>query len=372
MTRPEMDYVQSGINYNFKNLRLLHQAFIRKSYSAEHPEVQNNEVLEFYGDGILDFFVTKQLYERFSKIVNNELISEKNEDELTKLKSIIVSKNSLARCMYNFGFSQYLYLGNSDIQNEVWKTESVNEDLFEALIGAVAADCNWDYSILEKVCKTMLQMETINNYLFVLLEEKSIKLGFGKPIYHPVEYQNDNDMPPFNMYNPYWGISNFESSKNPKTGKCEYEIKIGKKVLKGIANGPLQAKLDAEKNAYHYLCQEEIKQKFQNLDYSNPASTLHELTQKNVIMEVRYEFTEYHDENGNPIWNCKAILEGYGDFSADNASKKQVKQDAAFGLLHYITDTVIETYDKFTENIFYSGECRFWSDEEKAKSKEMF
>ncbi len=104
MTRPEMDYVQSGINYNFKNLRLLHQAFTRKSYSAEHPKDQNNEVLEFYGDGILDFFVTKQLYERFSKIVNNELISEKNEDELTKLKSIIVSKNSLARCMYNFGF----------------------------------------------------------------------------------------------------------------------------------------------------------------------------------------------------------------------------------------------------------------------------
>ena len=89
-------------------------------------------------------------------------------------------------------------------------------------------------------------------------------------------------------------------------------------------------------------------------------------------MEVRYEFNEYHDENGNPIWHCKAILEGYGDFSADNASKKKVKQEAASRLLHYITDTVIETYDKFTENIFYSGECRSWSDEEKEKSKEMF
>ena len=88
MDRPEIDSVQSGINYNFNNLRLLNQAFTRKSYSAEHPEAQDNEVLEFYGDAVLDFFVTKQLYEHFSKIVNNELISEKNEAELTKLKSI--------------------------------------------------------------------------------------------------------------------------------------------------------------------------------------------------------------------------------------------------------------------------------------------
>ena len=85
MTRPDIDFVQSGINYTFKNLQLLEQAFTRKSYSSEHPEVQNNEVLEFYGDEILDFFVTKQLYERFSKIVNKELVSEKNEGEYGKL-----------------------------------------------------------------------------------------------------------------------------------------------------------------------------------------------------------------------------------------------------------------------------------------------
>lgn len=94
------------------------------------------------------------------------------------------------------------------------------------------------------------------------------------------------------------------------------------------------------------LCQEEIKRNFSNLDYENPASTLHELFQKKIIMEVRYEFSEYHDENGNPIWNCKAFLEGYGDFFADNVSKKQAKQDVSLKVLHFITDTVIEKSDK--------------------------
>ena len=104
MNRQDIDFVQSSISYQFKNLQLLEQAFTRKSYSEEHPEVQNNEVLEFYGDEILDFFVTKMMYKRFSRILNNELVSEKNEGELTKLKSILVSKESLARCMYNIGF----------------------------------------------------------------------------------------------------------------------------------------------------------------------------------------------------------------------------------------------------------------------------
>ena len=150
MNRQGIDFVQSSINYQFKNLQLLEQAFTRKSYSEEHPEVQNNEVLEFYGDEILDFFVTKMMYKRFSRILNNELVSEKNEGELTKLKSILVSKESLARCMYNIGFSKFLYLGKSDEKNEVYKSKSVNEDLFEAIIGAVAADCDWNYENLEK------------------------------------------------------------------------------------------------------------------------------------------------------------------------------------------------------------------------------
>ena len=371
MDRLAIDYVQSGIQYQFNNLKLLDQAFTRKSYSAEHPEAQNNEVLEFYGDEILDFFVTKRMYKQFSKITNNELVSEKNEGELTKLKSIIVSKESLARCMHNFGFSKFLYLGKSDEENNVQNSISVNEDLFEAIVGAVAADCNWDYNILEKLCDTMLQFETTNNYLTILVAEKSQALGFGEPEYTPMSYQLQgmNDMPAYNLYNQYLSISEFETPKNPKTGKCEYYINIGGNYFMGIGDGPLQAKLEADKLAYQFLCQEEIKRKFEKIDYDNPASALHELFQKKVIMEVRYEFNEYHDENGNPIWNCKAFLEGYGEFSADNASKKQVKQDASLKLLRHITETKIKKSKKPEPAIFYAGDARFWSDELKEKMK---
>ena len=117
----------------------------------------------------------------------------------------------------------------------------------------------------------------------------------------------------------------------------------------------MQSHICIREMAYQFLCQESIKRKFQNIDYENPVSMLHELFQKKVVMESRYEFNEYHDENGNPVWNCKVLLEGYGAFSADSISKKQAKQEAALKLLQFIVDTKIDTSEKWEPPVFYSG-----------------
>ena len=59
--------IQNSIGYEFKNSRLLEQAFVRKSYSQEHPETISNEVLEFYGDEALDYYVSRAMYDQFSE-----------------------------------------------------------------------------------------------------------------------------------------------------------------------------------------------------------------------------------------------------------------------------------------------------------------
>lgn len=329
MTREDMNFVQGCINYNFKNLLLLEQAFTRKSYANEHPEVEDNEVLEFYGDEVLDFVVTKELYKQFSKIVKNYFVSDKKESELTQLKSLIVSKESLSRCMKSFCFSDFLYLGKSDEQNDVKNSDSVNEDLFEAIIGAVAVDCNWEYSVLEKVCKTMLQMENYNILLEKEVEAKAIALGLGEP-----RYFQEPVMIPFGIF-CFGSLAmprGFEENKR----RCLFYLKGV--LLEGWGDTEFFAKYDAVKQAHQFLCKEEIKRKLEKLDFENPVSTLHELFQKKIIHEVFYDFSEYHDENGNPIWRCKASLEGYEMFCADNASKKYAKQSAALKLLKYITE----------------------------------
>ena len=69
-------------------------------------------------------------------------------------------------------------MGQSDIKNEVQKSASVNEDLFEAIVGAVAVDCDWDFKVIDKVCETMLSMDSMNSYLCILVLEKCHELGF--------------------------------------------------------------------------------------------------------------------------------------------------------------------------------------------------
>ena len=342
-----LQQLEKKLDLEFKNIKLLNNALTHTSYSNEKGKIfDSNERLEFLGDAVLELASSTYLFENFTGLA---------EGELTKIRASIVCQQTLAKLATKLDIGQVLLLGHGE-EMSGGRTRTTNlEDTFEAIIGAVAADCNWDYPLLEKVCKTMLQMETVNNYLTVLVKEKSHALGFGEPVYRAGAYQGYDGNRFNNMFNIPFNPPMGFTSKNPKTGLHEYWVDIGDNKFKGTGDGTFQAKLDADKKAYHFLCQEEIKRNFQNLDFSNPASTLHELIQKKVIMEVRYEFTEYHDENGNPIWNCKAFLEGYGQFSAENISKKQVKQDVSLKLLRFITDTVIEKSDKWEIAVRYSG-----------------
>lgn len=374
MNRENLDYVQSAIGYHFKNIQLLRQAFTRKSYSQEHPEVLNNEVLEFYGDAALDLYITKMMYKKFSKISEGTFISEKNEGELTKFKSGYVSKKTLARCSYNAGFYQFLYLGQSDIKNEVQKSISVNEDLFEAIIGAVVVDCDWDFKVIDKVCETMLSMDSMNSYLPVLLLSKCRELGIKDPIYNPQLRQPTDTtlLRPHNFFEVGIGCQQYQTAPDPETGLYEYGIRINDKFFSGTGVGPFQAKMAAEYKALIYLCHEEIKRKIKKVDYSNPVSQLHEFVQKQIIMEPIYDFSEYHDSDGNPIWRCTVSLEGIPkSFTSEAVSKKEVKQEAALQLLKFFIETEIEESKEWETPVFYVGGARFWSDKKKEEMKKL-
>lgn len=157
--------VQAQIGYTFKNIDLLNQAFTRRSYTEENGG-ENNEVLEFIGDKALDFAVIKILIEKFGAVQSDnppegskEFFCEYTEGELTKLKSRIVQKKTLAQRIEELGFTELLLMGKSDIKNNVLNEKSVKEDLFEAIVGAVTIDCGWDFAIIQSVVEAMLVIE---------------------------------------------------------------------------------------------------------------------------------------------------------------------------------------------------------------------
>lgn len=163
--------VQRKINYEFDNIYLLLQAFTRSSYSTQYGG-ENNEVLEFLGDRILDFYVVKVIADRFgftksqSNYYDEEsdfdeycIIAHKDESDFTELKKEIVSNKTLARRIDKLGFAKYMFMGDSDIDNHVEKQEKVKADLFEAILGAVAIDSNWNPDCLQNAVESMLQID---------------------------------------------------------------------------------------------------------------------------------------------------------------------------------------------------------------------
>ena len=62
------DEIEQLIGYEFDNRLLLRQAFTRKSYTNETHDGDNNEVLEFIGDKVLDLIVVKALSEYYGVI----------------------------------------------------------------------------------------------------------------------------------------------------------------------------------------------------------------------------------------------------------------------------------------------------------------
>lgn len=166
-----LDEVQNKIGYSFENEDLLFQAFTRSSYSTQHGG-ENNEVLEFLGDRVLDFYVVKTIADDFGSLKSeseyydededlNEFCipAHKNEADFTMIKQEIVSNKTLARRIDKLGFAKFMYMGDSDIENHVERQEKVKADLFEAILGAVAVDCDWDPDTLQDVVCNMLEID---------------------------------------------------------------------------------------------------------------------------------------------------------------------------------------------------------------------
>ena len=97
---------------------------------------KNYERLEFLGDSVLQYYVSKFIYEKYP---------EKPEGELTLLRSKLVREESLARFSRELGLGAQIFLGAGEEHNGGRDRNSVLADIFEAFIGAISEDCGIEY-----------------------------------------------------------------------------------------------------------------------------------------------------------------------------------------------------------------------------------
>lgn len=124
--------IEQQIGYRFKNVELLKTAFVHTSYAYDN-KVQSNEKLEFLGDAILEFVVSEYLYKNYPKL---------KEGEMTKVRAQVVCEDSLHEVAVKHNFSDFLYMGKSELHVHGNKRPAVLADSVEAFIAALYIDSN--------------------------------------------------------------------------------------------------------------------------------------------------------------------------------------------------------------------------------------
>ena len=128
----KIEEFQKIIGINFKNKELLKTALIHKSWSVENKVSVNNERLEFLGDSVLAVIVAEYLYTSYPN---------KSEGELSKLKSVLVSRPQLSKWAKEINLDKYVLISTSEETSGGRKKETILAGAFEAFLGALYLDC---------------------------------------------------------------------------------------------------------------------------------------------------------------------------------------------------------------------------------------
>ncbi|MBX3372246.1 MAG: ribonuclease III [Phycisphaeraceae bacterium] len=128
MTPDELQHAETRLGHAFGDRALLQQALTHASLVDQR--VESNERLEFLGDAILGMVVCEALFRAYPDLF---------EGEMTKIKSLVVSRSTCADCAEEIGLRPLIRLGKG-MSNRAHLPRSVLAAAFEAVVGAIYID----------------------------------------------------------------------------------------------------------------------------------------------------------------------------------------------------------------------------------------
>jgi len=188
---------QKTIKYTFRNQVLLQQALTHKSSVGPDDKkgLLSNERLEFLGDAVLNCLVTEHLY---------TLYPTKSEGQLSKVKSLIVSRKILGEIAQSFRMGDFLLFGYSEKKSGGNQRLSIMSNAFEAVLGALYLDGGLGkarkflQTFLYGSIDAFLKDASNINYKSSILE-LSQRDGFGIPRYRVVSSKGPEHAKEFTM-----------------------------------------------------------------------------------------------------------------------------------------------------------------------------
>jgi len=173
--------LERRLGYRFRRPALLITALKHRSYldGAGEDRSLSNERLEFLGDAVLDLVVSEYYY---------HMRPRDEEGTLTNVKSTLVSGPALVSQARQLSLGQYLLLSENEANSGGRDRDSILEDAFEAIIGAIYLDGGLKASrrfiqnALLRDSDRILNRASLKNYKSMLLEYAQ-SLGKDPPLY---------------------------------------------------------------------------------------------------------------------------------------------------------------------------------------------
>lgn len=130
--KKELQLFEKHAGIRFRKLDFLNLAFSHRSFSNETASnIDNNEKLEFLGDSVLGIVVSDYLF---------RIMSERPEGELARIKSFVVSEESLAGIAKSIKVDNYILIGKGEEYSGGRSKKAILADCMEAIFGAYYLD----------------------------------------------------------------------------------------------------------------------------------------------------------------------------------------------------------------------------------------
>ncbi|MEO6810390.1 MAG: ribonuclease III [Isosphaeraceae bacterium] len=222
------------LDYRFLDPSQLRSALTHAS-GADH-RLASNERLEFLGDAILGAVVCDLLYRKFPEYL---------EGELTRIKSVVVSRKTCTRVSRDLGLEEFLVLGKG-IGSQGQTPDSVLADVFESLIGALYLDGGMDAArrfiithIEPEIAETVAGHGTIN-YKSSLQQVAQRQFG-STPTYLMLDEKGPDHLKCFKMAAEI-GTRRYPAAWGPS--KKDAEQRAAMNALSHLAGDPIPFEAD--------------------------------------------------------------------------------------------------------------------------------
>lgn len=205
---------EKALDYEFRDRALLLRCLTHSSIAR--TRLDSNERLEFLGDAILGTVVCELLFRRFP---------EKTEGELTRIKSVVVSRTICAKLSADLRLGEFLRLGKGLSEFETIPV-SVQAAVFESIVAGLYLDGGMDIvkpfliRLLEPEIERTIESSYGRNYKS-LLQQLVQKNQRGTPMYQLLDESGPDHLKCFkiaaivgtDIFPPAWGPNKKEAEQ---------------------------------------------------------------------------------------------------------------------------------------------------------------